>query len=69
MWMSLYYNYPMGKKAMEHKEIEEEASYYLQKVGSIIYNRRENALNNCIKEAFIAGAEWAINKATKPLHN
>ena len=45
---------------MAHKKIEEEASYYLQQVGSIIYNRRENALNNCIKEAFIAGAEWAI---------
>ena len=45
---------------MANKEIEKEASYYLQKVGSIIYNRRENALNNCIKEAFIAGAEWVI---------
>ena len=51
---------------MKEEELKKAAILFLMHNGSIIYNlHRENAINEYIKEAFIAGAKWAEEQMKK----
>ena len=51
---------------MKDEKIKKAAMLFLMSNGSIIYNlHRDNAINEYIKDAFIAGAKWAEEQMKK----